>query len=312
MNKPRKFTIVRRPTSLTGFAMNEVKQGGHTVTTLTQFKLFKNIETNDVTLYKSIINSYIADVAFPIVIESFSGKKIPNKFFLGSLYVEMFGDETKNKILINNDAEISAVCELKSKKKFKKNEPVKNSDIKYFTNLERKDGDPNAATILLAQHNNEWFGIFDLIYNRKYVKDKVERAIEFFNTATDSLKNKNYWPFYQNLWDCAELLIECVLLLHNLIKIKTPHDKIKKSFKPFCKSNNINYDKIFEEVAEIRNNSRYGPPHPPNKSFKEYANYYHFKTAEFLSFVLSFLENRQVSPSENSIKKINLSKIDQD
>ena len=111
------------------------------------------------------------------------------------------------------------------------------------------------------------------------------------------------------MWDCAELLIECILLLHNSIKIKTPHDKIRKSFAPFCNSNGIEYNQIFEEITNIRNNARYGSPHPPNSSFKKNANYYRFKTAEFLSFVLKFLENRQVSPADESLKKTDLFKV---
>ena len=179
MSQARKYPISHRFPSLTGFAMNEAKQGD-AVATLTQFHLFKNIETDHATFYRSIINSCIAEKIFPIVVESFSGKKIPDGFFLKSVYVEMFGNETQNKMLINEDASILATCELKSRQKFEKNDPVKNSDIKYFINLERENRDPNAATILLAQHNNEWFGIFDMIYNRNYVKGKCSRGLTHF------------------------------------------------------------------------------------------------------------------------------------
>jgi len=254
----QKYKIMGKFPSIIGFATKSV-ESGETASIATQLMLYnhKNVSDEDITIAHSQIYSTLSQWIFPFILKTFSNKKLPKDFVLYAVYIEMHSDETKNKILINEDTGFKIACKLKNKRELKKNDPIQMNEIDYLTSIQKEDEDFNAATILLMQVNGSWFGKFDIIYNRENVIKKLDRAIDFFNSAIQNLNNSNMTGFYQSLWDSSELLAESMLLLHNQIKLKAEHKKIKQVFKEFCNVRQIAYFKDFEKIGQIRNNSRY-------------------------------------------------------
>ena len=304
-----KYRIKGKIRSFVGFAVESAKPGDK-VSILTQFSYFNHPDTSNeqAMMSKFQINKLLAERIFPIILETFKEEEIPKEFVLRAVYVELYGNERKNKISINEDTNFLVECQIKKGVKINKNDPVKAEDVEYFTSIDNPKKDPNAATILLVQKSGEWFGTYDLIYNRQYVKEKVDRAIEFYYSAQDNFKKSNTHPFYQSLWDCAELLIECLLLLHNQIKLKAEHKQIKEIFEVFCNTNGIEYFKDYQKISKIRDNSRYGPPHSEPRDAIQESQRLLQSTYDFREYVLSFLKERQVVSSHDQTK-IDLSSI---
>ncbi len=239
---------------------------------------------------------------FPLILKKFSDQKLPNDFLLFAVYIEMYSDEKKNKLFFNDSTRFRIIGRTKPGLKFKDGDPVLINDITEIISIERTDKDLNAATIMLVLNNGGWFGSFDFIYNRQNVREKCERAIEFFDSAKDNYKKSNYNAYYQSLWDCSELLAESLLLLHNQIKLHTPHKKIREVLKIFCETHNLTFFEDYEKITRIRDNSRYGPPHPKYNNSESEAKYLLEKTHIFLKFVLNFLKQRQVEPSDKKFQ----------
>ena len=309
-NNRAKYRIEGKIGSIVGIALESAKPGD-VFRTLTQFRYLKHPDTsNELTrIIQFQINNLLVTQIFPRILETFKEEEIPKEFALRAVYIELYGDETKNKISINEDTNFLVGCQIKKGVKISKNDLVKAEDVEYFTSIDKPEKDPNAATILLVQKSGEWFGIYDLIYNRQYVKEKVDRAIAFYYSAQDNFRKSNTHPFYESLWDCSELLIECLLLLHKQIKLGAEHKQIKKIFEVFCNAHKIEYFKDHQKISDIRNNSRYGPPHSERKDAIQESQRLLQSTYDFQEYVLSFLKERQVVSSHDQIK-LNFSQID--
>ena len=83
--------------------------------------------------------------------------------------------------------------------------------------------------MLFISFRGEWYGLIDLIYNRKNASDKHEVSQEYLETAMSNFKNSKFKPCYNDLWTAYELLAESTLLLHNFLKLKDSHKKISKN-----------------------------------------------------------------------------------
>ena len=282
--------------SIIGTALTSA-QGGDKIAILTQWSLLNTENTTDeyIMMIKGRISSMLSDNIFPRILKAFSTKTIPKDFFLYAVYVEMHSDEQKNKILINEDTKFYAVCRPKVGLEIKKNDPITMGNIEELISIEKRNIDPNAATMMLMLNKHGWFGKADLIYNRKNTQMKINRAINFLESAKENLKQSNIDAFYQSLWDCTELLAESVLLLHNQIKLKASHQNIQTAFNEFCEIHRIRVD--YEKITQIRNSVRYGPPHPIYKNRTKDAPTLLRSIIDLHDFVLDFLKVREVIPT---------------
>jgi len=307
---PQKYKIMGKVPSFSGFATKSAKPG-ETILIETQSELYdhKNVPDERIITVRGYIYNILATLVFPSVLRTFSSKKLPKDFFLYAVYIEMHSDEAKNRILINGDAGFQITCKLKNGVKLKKNDPVRMGDIDHLTSIQKADRDANAAAISLMRVGGDWFGRIDLVYNRGNVTEKIDRAMDFFSSAIQNFHGANMNGFYQSLWDSSELLAESLLLLHNQIGLKAPHGAIRRTFAGFCKTHQIAYFEDFEKISQIRGNARYGPPHPEHRGAENESDRLLQSTYEFLKFVLDFLMERQVSPSGDFQKKIDIGAI---
>ena len=281
--------------SIVGFAETSA-QAGDVVTIRTQGSYFSQSDLNDpnVLSIKNQITSIMASHVFPLFLNRFSSKDLPEKFVISSVRIELFADASKNTITFNKDANILGKFVLAKPKAFKKGDPVFQDDIKGINSIYVKDRESNSALMLFISFNGEWYGLLDLIYNRKNASDKHEVAQEYLETAMSNFKNSKFKPFYNDLWTAYELLAESTLLLHNTLKLKDSHKKISKLFKGFCETHNLPYYNDFKQIESIRTSVRYGPPYKKKSDMEKNALKYMTSLIDFSKYVEGFLKERQV------------------
>ena len=307
--KQMKYNLESIP-SIHGIAIKSM-QKGDIGPALTRLALFSDTQAPDdyIIMAKHQMSNLLSDWVFPRILQEFSTSVVPKDFSLYAVYVEMHSEQSKNKLLINEDTGFKIKCVPKTGMKFKPDDKVMIGDVEGLVSIEKEDKDPNAATIMLAYSRGGWYGSFDYTYNRGHTQQKINRAINFFSAATESLKKTNFQAFYESLWSCSELLAESVLLLNMPIELKTSHKGIQKRFEGFCKNYNYNYIENYKQISEIRESARYGPPHPWSPKWEKEAPRLLQSTREFLGVVLTFLQERDVILSRQSdmeIRSLNL------
>ena len=288
--------------SLSGFAMTGGKSGD--VVKIRISGVFLQSEhANDPEMFsiKNNIEHTISTLIFPLLLKHFSNK-LPEKFLLQSIRVEMFGEPSQNCVYFNKDAKILGEFKFVGSKKLKEGDPVLNSDVEKILKLTCNELNPNAAYMLFVLFQGEWYGVIDFTYNRENASAKYKLAQKHLQSALDNFEKTNLQPFYDSLWAGCELLGESVLLLHNQIKLKDSHKKISKTLAGFCKIHNMTFDKDFQIIQKIRDVVRYGPPHTIDVDIKENASIYLSNSMNFSKFVEKFLRERLVDiNNSNSI-----------
>ncbi len=281
--------------SIIGFAETSAKKG-EVANIITQGSYFSNSDLNDphVLSIKNQIANIMASHVFPLFLDHFSSKDLPEKFYISSVRIELFADDSKNTFTFNKYTKILGSFILAKPKTLKKGDPVFQEDIKGINSIYVEDRDPNSALMLFVSFNGEWYGIIDLIYNRANAADKHETAQEYIETAISNFKNSKFKPFYNDLWTAYELLAESILLLHGQLKLKDSHEKISKILKEFCNTHNLPFYDEYKQIGSIRTSVRYGPPHKKQPNMEQDALKYLTGLIEFSKHVESFLKERQV------------------
>ena len=288
--------IVGGISSIVGFTETSVKDG-EVVSIRTQGSYFSKSDLNDpsVLSIKNRIASMMASNVFPLFLSHFSSKDLPEKFAVGSVRIELFGDDSKNTLTFNNDAKILGNFVLAKPKAFKKGDPVFQEDIEGINSIHIEDRDPNSALMLFVSFRGEWYGVIDLIYNRENASGKHEAAQEYVETTMSNFKNSKFKPFYNDLWTAYELLAESILLLHNQLKLRDSHKKISELLKGFCEIRNLPYYDDYKRIESIRTSVRYGPPYKKQSDMEQNALKYLTSLIDFSKHVESFLKERQVT-----------------
>ena len=302
--KESKLIIKNDLSSLVGFTAKSVKKGElASIATAGAYLSDGDLDDPFVQSCKNHITRIMSGIIFPKLLYHFSNK-LPKEFHLQSVRIELFADEKQNTIYFNKEAKIKAICKNVKGKSFIKGERVTEADMGKILNLYCDERDPNAACLLFTFFGGQWMGVFDYHYNRKYVSEKYRLAQAHLKSALDNYGKGNFEPFYNSLWDGYELLGESILLIHNQLKLKDSHQKISKSLQAFCQTRDLDYGKVFQNLRQIREGARYGPPHPKNMNYKKMALTYLYKTMNFSEYVEGFLKERQVDVNSKSIHTV--------
>ena len=89
-------------------------------------------------------------------------------------HVLMYGDESRNEVLLNDEVRFLAHIITKEGKEPKLG-PVTNDDISYVAGLyPSQKNDPNAAHIMLLRIREKWYHAFDFVYNGKIARNKLD------------------------------------------------------------------------------------------------------------------------------------------
>lgn len=307
VSRPIKYNLEPLP-SLAGVA-SESANPGDIVNIITRMEMFSKEQDSTQEKPKQTlddfhlmvrhqIHSLLSEWVFPRILKMFSTNTVPKDFFLMGVYAEMYSDETKNKLLINEDTGFKVLYRLEKGVVRKPGAVVTLGDVKEVVGIEKEDKDPNAATIMLVIAKDGWFGSFDYTYNRGYAQEKIDRAINFFSAAKENLDSSNIQAFYESLWSCSELLAESLLLLHRRIEFgENVHKVILERFEGFCKQYNYGYIDDYKLIAEVRKPARYGSPHKWDEKWELEAPRLLQSTREFLGSVLNSLKEIDVVPS---------------
>lgn len=210
------------------------------------------------------INRFLSEHIFPIIIHETSQKRIREKLKISYIRVEMYSDRRKNKITIGStNTPSSDRIYVETEKPHNKKpgdlvDPEKhNGGIK---SIDVQNQDPNAAIMVFAKWK-QWYGLFDLVYNRGHAIEKHKRAKEFVDTAREAFNKKNYYAFYSNAWDAYELYMEIMTMMMGSISPGENHQEIFAKFKAMYESKAGIFITGYEKLTAIRENARYGPPH---------------------------------------------------
>lgn len=167
-------------------------------------------------------------------------------------------------IEIRLNEEVSAIASIKLKDGIgkEKGEPVLSTEIADVAGVEfTEEDDPNNAHIFLAYIEGKWYLYYDFRYNKPVVRDHIERADEFLESAEFS-RSKKYWgAFIENLFGASELLQKCFLLIiaNEIAMHATTHGPIRSQFYQYLKNSELNSDfsGTVKRLDKLRGPARY-------------------------------------------------------
>lgn len=285
----QKFEIKGKGPALKGFITKIIDENQFNMAF--QGSYYYSKEKND--HFENFINRLLSESIFPIIIHHISRKHLKEKLKIQNIRVNMFSDFRKNVIIVNDD-ELSYTIKTDEEHNLQVGDIVKDNQKGGITKIEAKNRDPNAGIIALAKYRDRWYGFFDCTYNRQHVIEKHKRAKQFLRSGQLNFENKIYHAFYQSIWDAFELYIEIMSLMIGDISVGASHDKIVKEFENFCESNALPYLRYFRTLTEIREDSRYGPPHIPIERIDMEVIAFFKVVKQLDKYVEDFLERRQV------------------
>ena len=291
--KKRRYPPIPGFPSIVGTALRSAKKGS-SVDILTQFELYKDeqLSQSDGIFAQNAIHRLLSDQVYPLILRVSEEWPDPRDFGLYAVQIVMHSREELNDVLVNEDVRLRVLCQLE-REGARKGDKVLVKDVREIDSIAEVDRDPDAATISLLRVRGQWFGKFDVIYNRGIAHQKLKRALKFLNDS--AREDASLEGRYNSLWSSCELLAESVLLLHNMLKPKSTHESIRKRLEQLLKNHNMPYIEEYVEIAQIRDSLRYGPPHPDRtREAKRKMARLLDKSLEFAFFAMNFLERRQV------------------
>ena len=296
--------IKGKPSALIGIVLKSGNKGDIApISTIGRYFLKDDVNDPNTMFVKNSLDGFMANIIYPLFISQFSLKNLPENFFIHSVKIELFNDESKNTISFNQYAKIRATVKTNIPHAIKRNDPIYDADIKELHSLSTINKDPNSAIILLVSLHGEWYGMYDFTYNRSIAHKKYDTSISHINSALGNFKDLNYVPFYNDVWSAFELLAETVSLLLPKSDLQPNHKKIKKSLESFCELHELPYYNDYVTIFEIRNDTRYGRDSPhdiKSNTFKHLSS-----LLGFAQYVKEYLSNKMVIPSNSEDIDVN-------
>lgn len=208
-----------------------------------------------------LIQQDLDDLVYPEVIARARNGTLPNNFVLTKAHVLMYGDESRNEVLLNDEVRFLAHILTKDGKELRPG-PVTDDNISDVAGLYPSEkNDPNAAHIMLLRIKEKWYHAFDFVYNGKLVRNKLEESENFFHMAKNSLSEKRWAPMVDALYSATELAIQARLLLmhHGRFSVRQNHSITKDIFSSYAMAGNLDpkYERHFSSLKELRSKGRY-------------------------------------------------------
>ncbi|MGH9982507.1 MAG: hypothetical protein ACRD8W_00950 [Nitrososphaeraceae archaeon] len=208
-----------------------------------------------------LIQRDLDDLVYPEVIARARNGMLASNFVLTRAHVLMYGDESRNEVLLNDEVRFLAHI-ITTDGKEPKPGPVTIDNISDVAGLYPSEkNDPNAAHIMLLRIKKKWYHAFDFVYNGKLARIKLEESENFFHMAKNSHNEKRWAPMVDALYSATELAIQARLLLMHFGKfsIRQSHPNTKEIFSSYTKAGNLDpkYGKHFSTLKELRSRGRY-------------------------------------------------------
>lgn len=185
--------------------------------------------------------------------------RIPDNFILWGAQIIFSGDRNFNKVRIND--EIKVVIEAKDTKPIINGENFFIRDIDEINSVKLTNKDPNCGHITLLHFNNQWIISFDSRYNKKRIKQHIQVAKEFLESAKNNFSNNRLHPFFEVSFACAELAAKAILLHipnKEILHGKNHNTRIKR-FENWAELGNVDikFSKTLKRLFKLRPSARY-------------------------------------------------------
>jgi len=185
--------------------------------------------------------------------------QLPKEFTLEKAQIVFSLDRGWNKVRLNEEVKAIVKCKVNCSKN--KGDLVYEQDIDKIESISLTEKDHNCAHITLLLFKCNWIISFDFVYNKHRIKEHIEAAKEFFESAKDNLNKNRLRPFFENSFACAELSAKAVLL--QLPDKMTLHGKNHEArinkFKNWASLGNVKqeYSDVLEKLNRLRPSARY-------------------------------------------------------
>lgn len=201
------------------------------------------------------------NLVYPEVVNRALNGTLADDFILRAAHILMYGNESRNEILLNDEVRFLAHVITKNGKEPKPG-PVTADNIADVAGLYPSErNDPNAAHIMLLKITGIWYYAFDFVYNGQMARIKLEESESFFAAAKTSSNEKRWAPMVDALYSATELAIQARLLLNHFGKfsIRQSHPNTKEIFSSHTKAGNLDskYENHFSALKELRSRGRY-------------------------------------------------------
>lgn len=188
-----------------------------------------------------------------------SSNHLPNNFKLRSAQIIFSLDRGWNKVRLNEEVKAVAKCKVNCAKN--KGDAVYENDIDEIESIDLTDKDPNCAHITLLLFKSNWVISFDFAYNKKRIKEHIDAAKEFIESAKDNLEKNRLRPFFENSFACAELSAKAVLLQlpDKKILYGKDHETRISKFKNWASLGNVKqeHSDMLDRLNQLRSSARY-------------------------------------------------------
>jgi len=186
-------------------------------------------------------------------------KRLPDNFNLNRAQIIFSLDRGWTKVRLNE--EVKAIAEVKVRVSMNKDEPIYEHEVDDIKSIKLTDQDPNSAHITLMLFRNMWVIAFDFRYNKKRIKNHIEAAKEFLESAKDDLSENRLRPFFENSFACAELAAKAILLQlpDRTILHGKDHDSRIGKFRKWADLGNVKteYSTMLSKLESLRSSARY-------------------------------------------------------
>lgn len=149
----------------------------------------------------------------------------PKPFPLTAAQVIFPSPRTKGDISVRLNEEVQVELLCKADSSIEKGELVRIADPDFVEEMRLLDDDePDAGHLTALLVGDRWVIQFDFRRDRRYARELLKRAREFYATATFCLSREWIGPAIENLLAAAELAAKAELLVSCYLNYKKPKD----------------------------------------------------------------------------------------
>lgn len=196
--------------SLSGFTISSSEQSTSHVEMGLAINIFNKYPPD---LKSNLINNILDDLIYPYIISQKNEKKIPFNFKLQMAQLVMHDDESKNKILLNEEVDFIGNVNLLNEKEYEKGVEIKYSDIRDVLGLYPSiDSDLNSANIMLLKFDRKWWIAGDFIYNKARCKKIIGESQKRLQESRLNLDAKRVKEFLEKLHEAVMYFLISYLL----------------------------------------------------------------------------------------------------
>lgn len=219
---------------------------------------------NDQEFSKKAIQNIVDIFITPEVERRQEAGKLPKPVELKFTQVILFPDKRKTLVRINEEVRATAKINYKPGISKKPGDPIYENEIESIDHVELgPDDDPDCGHIFIYFKGNTVWLSFDFRRNRSLARLHIQRAREYFNTASQCIQNGRLSTFIDNLFNAAELSAKALLLVMYdyppSLREKAGHRGIHIRYNQFANLGNVvpQYKTTYNKLAGLRDSARY-------------------------------------------------------